>query len=348
VTRSERQLHLEPAQAASAAPVPGPRQPASAAGTARIAVDLLGGDSAPAVVVDGALRACSADPHLRLILVGPSRVADEVIGMLDAADRERISVLDVDGAVGMADPPLRAVRRDTSIRAALGAVTDGRADAMISAGQSGAAVTAAVHAFGRLPGVRRPALAVTVPALAGPVVLLDVGAGTEANATTLVQHAGLGAGYARVMHGLAAPRVGLLSNGTEPGKGDRARRSAAAALATAGLAYVGPVEGYDVPLGGPADVVVTDGFTGNVLLKGIEGAYALAGGATYPTAPRAAALLGVPGTVVICHGNATGTDIASGIALAARLHRTQAATRIAAETVPPATAAGKGEVKHDH
>jgi glycerol-3-phosphate acyltransferase PlsX len=299
-------------------------------------------------VVDGALRACSADPELHLLLVGPHLVADEIIAMLPAADRGRVSVHDVAGVVGMADPPLRAVRTGTSVRAAFGALADGRADAVVSAGHSGAAVTAAVHALGRLRGIRRPALTATLPGLSGPVVLLDVGATTEAHANALVQHAVLGAAYAHGLHGLAAPRVGLLSNGTEPGKGDRVRRAAAAMLAAGATLpgdarYVGPVEGYDVPLGGPADVIVTDGFTGNVLLKGIEGAYALAGGDQPPTAPRAAALLGVPGTVVICHGRATGADVASGIALAARLHRAGMAARIA-QTVPLAAAASLGEV----
>jgi glycerol-3-phosphate acyltransferase PlsX len=299
-------------------------------------------------VVDGALRACGADPRLHLLLVGPHPVADEVIAMLPAADRHRVTVRDVAGVVGMADPPLRAVRTDTSVRAAAGEVAEGRADAVVSAGHSGAAVTAAVHALGRLRGIRRPALAATLPGLSGPVVLLDVGATTEAHTSVLVQHAALGAAYARAVHGLVAPRVGLLSNGTEPGKGDPARRAAAATLASGGVlpgyaTYVGSVEGYDVPLGGPADVIVTDGFTGNVLLKGIEGAYALTGGDEYPTAPRAAALLGVPGTVVICHGKATGADVASGIALAARLHRAGTATRIA-ETILLATAASTGEV----
>jgi len=279
-------------------------------------------------VVDGALRACSADPDLFLVLVGPTAVADEVFSMLTPADRERVSVHDVTGVVGMHDPPLRAVRTDTTVRAALGALTDGRADAVVSAGHSGAAVTAAVHALGRLRGVKRPALAGTIPALAGPVVLLDLGAGTEAHAGTLVAHAALGAAYAHALHGLAVPRVGLLSNATEPGKGDRPRRHAATTL-TDMPGFIGTVEGHDVPLGGPADVIVTDGFTGNVLLKGIEGAYALAGGAGYPTVPRAAALLGVPGTVVICHGRAAGADIASGIALAARLHRSGVAGRVA-------------------
>jgi glycerol-3-phosphate acyltransferase PlsX len=299
-------------------------------------------------VVDGALRACSADPELHLLLVGPHLVADEIIAMLPAADRRRVTVHDVTGVVGMADSASRAVRTDTSVRAAAGALAEGRVDAVVSAGHSGAAVTAAVHALGRLRGIRRPALAATLPGLSGPVVLLDVGATTEPHATALVQHAILGAAYAHALHGIAAPRVGLLSNGTEPGKGDRARRAAAATLG-AGVAlpadarYVGPVEGYDVALGGPADVVVTDGFTGNVLLKGIEGAYALAGGDRHATVARAAALLGVPGTVVICHGGATGADVASGIALAARLHRAGTTSRIA-QTVPLAAAASLGEV----
>jgi glycerol-3-phosphate acyltransferase PlsX len=347
LTRSERQLHLEPAPAAPSAPTPGPWQPAPAAGTARIAVDLLGGDHAPAVVVDGALRACSADPNICLLLVGPYAVAHEVVVLLPVEARSRIEMCEASGVVGMADPPLRAVRTDTSVRAALGALADGRADAIVSAGHSGAVITAAVHALGRLRGVRRPALAATLPAPSGPVVLLDVGAGTEANTRALVQHAVLGAAYAHILHGLAAPRVGLLSTGTEPGKGDRARRGAATSLVGTALpgpgTYVGTVEGYDVPLGGVADVIVTDGFTGNVLLKGIEGAYAVAGGDGSAGVPRAAALLGLPGTVVICHGNATGSDIASGIALAAWLHRAGTAARIA-ETVPLALAAGKGEV----
>jgi glycerol-3-phosphate acyltransferase PlsX len=124
--------------------------------------------------------------------------------------------------------------------------------------------------------------------------------------------------------------VGLLSIGAEQGKGDRLRRDADDALRGAVPDYVGNVEGNDVPLGGPADVVVTDGFTGNVLLKGIEGAFALAGGvAPDSVAPRAAALLGVRGQVVVCHGAATGGDIASGIAFAARLHRTRAPAEFA-------------------
>jgi glycerol-3-phosphate acyltransferase PlsX len=290
--------------------------------TTRIAVDLLGGDNSPAVVVDGALLALDADPELQLHLVGPREVADEVLAACAPADRRRCTVQPVRAAVGMADAPSRAMRHDTTVRAGVAAVADGRAHALVSAGMSGAVVTAATLGLGRLAGVRRPALAAILPSQANPVVLLDVGASPELSAPVLVQHATLGSGYATRVLGLLVPRIGLLSIGRERGKGDRARRATDEALRASQPGYVGTVEGADVPLGGPADVVVTDGFTGNVLLKGIEGAFALAGGVAPPRqVPRAAALLGVAGTVVLCHGAATGVDLASGIALAVRLHQ---------------------------
>ncbi|HEY2670944.1 MAG TPA: phosphate acyltransferase PlsX [Rugosimonospora sp.] len=299
-------------------------------GTARIAVDLLGGDRAPAVVVDGALQACNADPDLHLHLVGPPDVADEVFSASTPDIRRRLTVRPVDAAVGMADAPARGARPDTTVSAAVSAVAGGMADAVVSAGASGAIVTAAVLGLGRVPGVRKPALAAIVPSRSGPLMLLDVGASLDTSAGVLVQHAILGARYAVTVLGLPEPRVGLLSIGAEHGKGDRLRRLADDALRNALPQYVGNVEGNDVPLGGRADVVVTDGFTGNVLLKGIEGAFLLAGGvASDSVAPRGAALLGVRGQVVVCHGAATGADIASGIAFAARLHRTRAAAEFA-------------------
>jgi glycerol-3-phosphate acyltransferase PlsX len=304
-------------------------------GTARIAVDLLGGDDAPAVVVDGALQAMRADPNLHLLLVGPPEVAGELIDALDPVQRARVTVRPVRHVAGMADHGTRAPRADSTVRAAVAAVREGTADAVVSAGSTGATVTAAVLGFGRWPDVRHPALVATLPAVAGPVVLLDVGGSLEPRASTLTRHAVLGAAYAVAAHGIVEPRVGLLSVGTEAGKGDRARRSADPALADeplpCGARYVGLVEGYDVSLGTRADVVVTDGFTGNVLLKAIEGAYTMAGGPPASGgAPRAAALLGVAGTVVICHGAARADDVASGIALAAHLWRRGAADTVAA------------------
>ncbi len=321
VTHAPRLSPGAPAPAAGRSPAGAPAEP----GTARIAVDLLGGDDAPAVVVDGALRAVRTDPDLHLLLVGPTEVADGLIGALDSEQRARVTVRPVRTVVGMADHPT-AARGESTVRAAVHAVRDGFADALVSAGSTGATVTAAALGLGRWTGVRRPALVATLPAVDGPVVLLDVGGTLEPGPATLARHAVLGAAYAAVAHGVTAPRVGLLSVGTEAGKGDRLRRSAAPALAAVplpcGARYVGLVEGYDVSLGTRADVVVTDGFTGNVLLKAIEGAYAMAGGPPASGgAPRAAALLGVAGTVVVCHGAARPDDVASGIALAAHLWR---------------------------
>ncbi|RSM67493.1 phosphate acyltransferase PlsX [Actinoplanes sp. ATCC 53533] len=232
-----------------------------------------------------------------------------------------------DRAVSRAAGADQALSRvESGVRTAVLAVAQGHADAVVSAGSTGATVTSAALGLGRWPGVRRPALAAVLPTISGRLVLLDVGSSVDPDEHTLATHARLGAAYAVAVHGLVAPRVGLLTIGTERGKGDRLRRAAPAALAELDLPgggrYIGLVEGSDVVTGATADVVVTDGFTGNVLLKGLETAYAVIrtpGSGAAP--PRAAILLGVGGTVVVCHGAAAGADIAAGIALAADLHR---------------------------
>jgi len=206
------------------------------------------------------------------------------------------------------------------------AVAEGLADAVVSAGDTGAIVTSAALSMGRRPGVRRPPLAAVLPSAAGRVILLDVGSSVDPDEHTLAMHARLGAAYASVVHGIASPRVGLLTIGTERGKGDRLRRDAAALFGRldlpGGARYVGLVEGNDVVSGAPADVVVTDGFSGNVLLKGLEAAYAGLGTPhPSPPPPRAAVLLGVAGVVVVCHGAASSHDVAAGIGFAASLHR---------------------------
>ncbi|WP_229716165.1 phosphate acyltransferase PlsX [Mangrovihabitans endophyticus] len=299
----------------------------------RIAVDLLGGDHAPAVVVDGALRACRADPALHLLLVGPAEDADAVLDALTPGDRCRVRTRSA------SVPPTRRAQTagptESGVRSAVLAVAEREADAAVSAGSTGATVTSAALGLGRWPGVRRPALAAVLPTAAGRVVLLDVGATVDPDAQTLAAHARLGSAYAHAVHGVAAPRVGLLTIGSERGKGDRLRRAVPALLAGADLPgggrYAGLIEGVDVVRGGAADVAVTDGFTGNVLLKGLETAYALVGppGAEGDRLPRAAVLLGVAGTVVVCHGAATGEDLAAGIAHAADLHRRRAVPAIA-------------------
>lgn len=281
----------------------------------RLALDLMGGDHGPEVVVEGALAALDADPGLRLALVGPPAVTTDLLPQAGASGR-----LDVVGAtevVGPDEEPARAVRakKDASVRVALRLVRDGDCDGAVSVGSTGAVLASAVLALGRITG--RPALAVVVPALAGPVVLLDLGATTDATPDQLLQHAALGRAYATVVLGLEHPRVGLLNVGEEPGKGDQLRRDAAALLAgTPG--FVGNVEGHDVALGGRADVVVTDGFTGNVLLKGLEGANARAGGDPLPSA---AVLLGVGGVCVAGHGAARAPEVAACLAAAAEAVR---------------------------
>jgi glycerol-3-phosphate acyltransferase PlsX len=280
-----------------------------------------------------------------VVLVGPPDVAADLLRSRGATD-----VLDVEPAtelVHMGEDPVRAVRakRDATVRVAARLVRDGRADAAVSTGSTGAFVVASVFTLGRLPGVSRPAIAVTVPATQGPVVLLDAGANVECTADMLVQFALCGAAYAAARFHLDRPRIGLLCNGTEPAKGDELRRAAAALLGELALPFVGYVESGAVTGGGLADVVVTDGFTGNVLLKGIEGMHALAReqlGRALPDPQAAVAaleplgadrlggalLLGVPGTIVIGHG-ASGPDaVAACIRLAADAVRERLVPRV--------------------
>ena len=310
----------------------------------RVALDLLGGDGGPDVVVEGALLA-AADPAIDVVLVGPAELAADLLAARGAA-----GLLDVEPAtesVDMAEDPVRAVRakRDASVRVAARLVRDGRADAAVSTGSTGAFVVAAVFTLGRLPGVSRPAIAVTVPAAHGPVVLLDAGANVDCTADMLAQFALSGAAYAVTRLHRDRPRVGLLCNGTEPGKGDALRKEAAALLAELPLSYVGYVESGAVTSGDVADVVVTDGFTGNVLLKGIEGMHALARQVLArdldepATALDALAslsadqlggalLLGVPGTIVVGHGAAGPEAIAACVRLAADAVREQVVPRV--------------------
>ena len=310
----------------------------------RVALDLLGGDGGPGVVVDGALLA-AADPTIDVVLVGPPDLAAALLADRGAAGR--LEVEPASEVVDMAEDPVRAVRakRDATVRVAARMVRDGRADAAVSTGSTGAFVVAAVFTLGRLPGVSRPAIAVTVPAANGPVVLLDAGANVECSADLLAQFALSGAAYAVTRLHRARPRVGLLCNGTEPGKGDALRREAAALLAELPLSFVGYVESGAVTAGDVADVVVTDGFTGNVLLKGMEGMHALARtvladrlddpasalGALEPLGADqlgGALLLGVPGTIVVGHGAAGPDSIAACVRLAATVVREQVVPRV--------------------
>ncbi|MCU1600422.1 MAG: phosphate:acyl-(acyl carrier protein) acyltransferase [Frankiales bacterium] len=273
----------------------------------RVALDLLGGDHAPDAVIDGALLAVDRDPAVEVVLVGPPAVAAALL----AARGRSLPVVAARESVGMDEDPARGVRakRDATVRTIHALVRSGSCDAAVSVGPTGAVLAGAVLTLGRISS--RPAVAVVVPTAAGPVVLLDAGATSETTPEQLVSHAVLGTAYAQAL-GTAHPRVGLLNVGTEPGKGDQLRKDAFALLERAPVRFVGNVEGHDVPRGGPADVVVTDGFTGNVLLKAIEGA-------STQDLPRSALLLGVDGITVVGHGASDGEDVAACVAHAARL-----------------------------
>jgi glycerol-3-phosphate acyltransferase PlsX len=286
---------------------------------ARVALDLMGGDAAPDAVLDGALLATDERPDLTVLLVGPEEVAAAALTARHAAGR--FEVVPAAQVVAMDEDPARAVRskKDATVRVAARLVRDGHADACVSVGSTGAAIAAALFTLGRLPGVTRPAIAVVVPAPNGRVVLVDAGANPDAGPDLLAQFALTGAAYAATL-GIDAPRVGLLSNGAEPGKGDALRREAYALIDALPVDFVGNVEGHDVALGGRADVVVTDGFTGNVLLKGLEGALSMNGAPPDHLDPErhgGAMLLGVDGIAVVGHGGATARAVATCLGIAA-------------------------------
>ena len=319
---------------------------------------MMGGDSAPGTTVDGALCAVRADPLLRVVLVGPRDVAVRLLHAGGGSDR--VTVEDATQVVGMGEDPVRAVRakRAASVRVAARLVRDGDADAFVSAGSTGATVAAALFTIGRVRGMARIALAVVVPAADAPVILLDAGASPEVTVEGLTQHAVAGSAYARVRLGLDAPRVGLLSIGEEAGKGDDVRKRAYEELSRLDdIDFVGNVEGGDVATGGRADVVVTDGFTGNVLLKGMEGAIAMAtaalasaigadpalrqaatllrpafahaAGSIDPDRHGGAVLLGVDGVTVVGHGASSATSIRASVTVAADAVRSGALATVA-------------------
>jgi glycerol-3-phosphate acyltransferase PlsX len=240
-----------------------------------IALDAMGGDLAPAATVEGALRA-HRERGTQVLLVGDEARLLEELRRLGARDGE-LRVHHATSAVEMGEHPGSAMRRkrDNSISVAFELCKQGVCDGMVSAGNSGAVMAGGLFVLGRLPGVERPCIGGLLPSLgrAGRTVLVDMGANVVCKPIHLVQFALLGEVYARRALGLERPRVGVVSNGEEEGKGTDLTRAVAAALrkAEAGVDFAGHVEGKDV-FSGAFDVVVTDGFTGNVLLKSGEGA----------------------------------------------------------------------------
>jgi glycerol-3-phosphate acyltransferase PlsX len=237
----------------------------------RIAIDAMGHDAGPAAVIDGALVA-ARHHQVGLLLVGDAAAIDAELSRHPAAGGLDLQIVDTPERIEMSEPPVAALRRKprASIRVAAEAVRDGKADALFSAGHTGASVMASHAAFGLLPGLDRPALATIIPTRQSPAVLLDSGASVGCRASHLVQFAVMGSAYARVALDRDQPRVGLLSVGEEETKGNDLTREAHRLLKDSPVHFVGNIEGRDVFAGG-ADVIVCDGFTGNVTLKVSEG-----------------------------------------------------------------------------
>ncbi|MGX6429015.1 phosphate acyltransferase PlsX [Levilactobacillus yonginensis] len=238
----------------------------------KIAVDAMGGDYAPDEIVKGIELARDAYPDLEFLLYGQE---EKVAPLLQ--DKTRITLVPAPEVIAMEDEPVRAVRRkkQSSIVLAATAVREGEADAFFSAGNTGAVLAAGLLIVGRIKGIERPGLTTTLPVLRKPdqssFVMLDVGANADTKPFNVVQYAVMGQYYAQSVMHVANPRVGLLNNGTEADKGDMAHRAIYEALSGMDeLNFIGNVESREL-LNGAADVVVTDGFTGNATLKAIEG-----------------------------------------------------------------------------
>ncbi len=318
----------------------------------RLAIDAMGGDYAPREVVRGALAAREALADDELVLVGDEPAIRAELAEAGAEGADRLRIVHASERVGMADPPVEAVRRkpDSSIRRAMKLLADRQADAAISAGNTGAFVAAALMVAKRLPGVRRPGIGVVFPTFHGPVVLIDAGANVDSRPVHLLQYGVMGSIYARKIVGVEAPRVGLLSIGEEGAKGNDLARQTRDLLNRSGLNFCGNAEGRGL-FNGRFDVVVCDGFVGNVVLKTVE---ALAEnmfqviGEEFKklSVPAVAAelkpvladlrrrhdaaeyggalLLGVDGVVVICHGNSQARAIANAFRAAATYARAHA------------------------
>lgn len=326
-----------------------------------IAVDAMGGDHAPGAIVAGARAAAASGTPV--VLVGPADLADHVdIGDLPLIVASEVIEMDEDGG--------KAVRRkkDSTLVRAAEAVRDGEASAMVSAGNTGATMASALLRMGRIKGVNRPAIATIIPVPGGqPTVLLDAGANAEVQAEWMVQFAQMGSIFSRHRFGVVSPKVGLLSIGEEPGKGDQLRKETypllVEAAASSDLNFVGNVEGRDV-MTDLADVIVADGFTGNVMLKTLEGGLKAVIGALLgafaskpeykphadalmpalmplyemldPETYGGAMLLGIDGVCIISHGSSSQRAIVNAIQVAREMVEADVVGEITAAIRPPA------------
>jgi glycerol-3-phosphate acyltransferase PlsX len=314
-------------------------------GMITIAVDAMGGDHAPVPEVEGAIRAVTTQ-DVNVLLVGKEPVLQAELSKYDGWKKLPIRIVHASEVVTMHDNPAKALRtkRDSSIRVAARLVRDGEADGLISAGNTGAVMAIAKTVLGMIPGVDRPALLNPFPTIPGkPVVVLDVGANVDSTPKMLAQFAVMGDTYSRLVFHTEAPRVGILSIGEEEHKGNELTRMASGLLKTLPLNFIGNVEGRDLYTG-HADVIVCDGFIGNVALKVSEGLVdvikhmlkesleatiaskigAVLSRQAYKDFRKrmdyseygGAPLLGVKGVVIICHGRSNDNAIRNAIRVA--------------------------------
>ncbi len=309
----------------------------------RIAVDAMGGDLGPAAVVPGALETLHRTGGFELVLYGEPAVVDEQLAGLDLPPGDVVSVVSCSQNIAMSDSPASAIRQkaDSPIVRAMKDQKAGQVDAVVSAGSTGAMVAASLIILGRLPSVDRPCIATLIPTVDSEFLLLDVGANTQCKPGHLVRFAEMGDLYCREMLEVAKPRVGLLNIGEESSKGTDQLVETHGRLAESGLEFCGNVEPNRILLG-VADVVVTDGFTGNVILKQVEGfgryMAALAQSEVLEVSERqsllpalgvlkkrfnyelygGALLLGIAGVSIICHGRSSSLAIQNAVAVALR------------------------------
>ncbi len=237
----------------------------------RLAINAMSGDRGPAVIVPAALDALRDNPQLEILLVGNEA---ELAGTLGEAGelRERIALKHASEVVAMDESPIQALRgkRDSSMRVAINLVKSGEAAACVSAGNTGALMATARYVLKMLPGIDRPAICSAVPTVIGHVYMLDLGANADCTAEHLVEFAVMGSALVSALDGIKSPRIGLLNIGEEEIKGNDRVKLAAQMIAASGLNYAGYIEGNGITLG-KVDVVVSDGFAGNVLIKSMEG-----------------------------------------------------------------------------
>ena len=326
-----------------------------------IAVDAMGGDHGPTEIVPGAIDHAHSHPQDRVILVGDEAALHRIAGTFPS----NVSIVHASEVVEMDEHPARALRdkKDSTILVATDLVKSGDADALVTAGHTGAGMAAAVLRLGRLPGVDRPGLAVQLITEGGTLVLIDIGANPDSSPENLAQYARMGAIFSQKVLGVASPRVALLSIGEEKGKGDLRIQQATELLDQTDLDFIGNVEGTDLTKH-LADVVVCDAVVGNVVIKFFEGLSTyifdlfrtefrgslrgrLAGLLLRPGIARirtvfdwervgGSPLLGVKGTVVITHGRAKRRMIGYGVGVAATMARTRVPELIAEALRPPA------------